>query len=53
MNTDGECAEPRLATGRIRSLNSGLEPNQLNGRANPQNLCVSVFICGSPLHPYG
>jgi hypothetical protein len=48
-----ECTERRYASRRISSLNSDLKDDESKLGSDPRNLCLSVFICGSPLNRYG
>jgi hypothetical protein len=48
MNTDKESPLPHSCTAGTHSPDSDLDHTKTRPKPNPQNLCSSVSICGSP-----
>jgi hypothetical protein len=52
INTDKNCSEPCFSKARIRSPDSDPKQHEASPESGPQNLCLSVSICGSLLRGY-
>ena len=53
LNSDKDCLKPRSSMAGSGSLDSDPKQGEASPESSLQNLCPSVFICGSLLQGYG